>query len=227
MSSPVHPFTAAIRAGLAAQRDEENAKAMQAYAKSKLPFYGIKAKPQKENFRNVNKQYPIKSFEEYELVIRELWDASYREEWYAACMLAERYKKYIIMDALPLYRMMIETGAWWDLVDGIAAYLIGGLLEKNREEMTKILYQWIEDDHLWIRRSAILAQLKFKENTDWTMLREFCEKCLHEDTFWMRKAIGWSLRQYSKSNPDAVREFVDKHRENMATVTLKEAVKYI
>ena len=123
--------------------------------------------------------------------------------------------------------MMIETGAWWDYVDMIAAHLIGNLLANYPDVMKPEMRCWIEDDDLWIRRSAILSQLRFKRDTDGDMLFEFCSNCLSEESFWIRKAVGWALREYSKSEAESVRRFVTEHRHLMSRVTLKEAEKYI
>jgi len=223
----MHPLTTAIRAAYASAADPKQAPAMQKYMKSSLPYYGIKLPLQRKINRELFKLHPVKSFDEYVVVIRKLWDASYREERYAAIAVAEHFRPFITMEALPTYRMMIETGAWWDLVDGIAAHLIGELLCKHPVEMKIILKEWIKDSDLWIRRSAILAQLRFKTDTDSELLFEFCAKCLQEQSFWIRKAVGWSLRDYSKVAPEKVRAFVEEYRKNMSGVTLREARKYI
>jgi len=222
-----HILTSEIRAGLAAGANAEKAHYMQKYAKSEMPFRGVQADVQRKIYAEALKQYPITTKEEYELVIRELWQAEYREERYGAFYVAEKYGKFQTMEMLPLYREMIVTSAWWDLVDAIAAHLIGALLAKYPQEMKPALYQWIEDDDLWIRRSAILAQLTFKDKTDWRTLEDFCAKCLEEKSFWIRKAIGWALRQYSKSNADAVKNFVERYKDKMSGVTYREARKYI
>jgi len=223
----VHPLTELIRQILANSANPENAAPMQAYMKSEMPFRGVKAGDRKAIFSHVIKKVPVKSLDEYERIIRELWYANYREERYMAVTLARRFKKFQVIEMLPLYKMMIQTGAWWDYVDELAAHLVGSLLRKYPDEIKPILKQWIEDEDVWIRRSAILAQLQFKGETDAKLLFEFCESRLDESVFWITKAIGWALRAYSKTEPFAVRSFVDHHRDRMSRVTLKEAVKYI
>ena len=223
----LHPLTNALRTALAQAGDKEHAPQMQAYMKSEMPFKGVRGPVQKQIFQDVFKQYPLKSFDEYELIIRELWNASYREERYGALVLARRYKKFQIMGALPIYRMLIETGAWWDFVDLIASHLIVNLLKKYPSEMKNILHEWITDENLWIRRSAILSQLFFKKDTDAEMLLSFCSACIDENVFWIQKAIGWALRQYSKVESQIVRQYVEANRERLSKVSLREAVKYI
>jgi len=221
-------LTSAIRLALEAAANPANAVQMQKYMKSQTPYRGVNAPAQRKIYAQAVKQYPVKSSDEYQSVIEELWDnGSYREEKYAAFYIADRYKKFQTLDALDLYRHLIVSGAWWDLVDGVASHLIGNLLQKHTQEMKKVLYAWIEDKDLWIRRTAILAQIRLKNETNWEMLKYFCEKCLTEESFWIRKAIGWALREYSKTNPSAVRDFVQQNASRMSTVSLREARKYI
>ncbi|MDP8240542.1 MAG: DNA alkylation repair protein [Candidatus Hatepunaea meridiana] len=223
----IHPLITEIRSAYRSAANAENALAMRNYMKSEMLFHGVKSAMRKEINSIVFRKFKIISFAEYECVIRELWATEYREERYSAISFARKHKKFQTLDALPIYRMMIETGAWWDFVDEIAAHLIGNMLQTFPAEMKEELKRWIKDDNLWIRRTAILAQLRFKKDTDHEMLFDFCRQCLDEKTFWIRKAIGWALRQYSKDEPDRVREFFNKYRDRMSTVTLKEVVKYI
>ncbi|NQU05042.1 MAG: DNA alkylation repair protein [Calditrichaeota bacterium] len=222
-----HPLTIEIRSAFKVAANPEEAPAMQSYVKSELLFYGVKSPARKEIYKILFNKHGIADSTEYERIIRELWDAGYHEERYAAISFAVRYKKFHTLEALQLYRMMIISGAWWDLVDGIACDLINPLLKKFQHEMKERLKQWIKDDDIWIRRTAILSQLRFKSDTDHKMLFDFCKQCLHEKSFWIRKAIGWALREYSKSEPDRVRMFVDENREAMSGLSLKEASKYI
>ncbi len=223
----MHPLTHTIRENLQMAADPEYAPQMQAYMKSEMPYRGVKSAEQRQIYKAVFAEFPLKSFGEFSQVLTELWNAEYREERYAAITLALKYKKYQTMEALPIYRMMITTSAWWDLVDGVAADLIGVLLEKYPSEMKPEMERWILDEDQWIRRTAILSQLRFKGKTDKQMLFRFCESCLDEKSFWIRKAVGWALREYSKTDPDAVREFYQKNVERMSGVTRREVEKYI
>ncbi len=227
MAHKLHPMIVGIRKDLRQIANPDYARRMQAYMKSEMLYHGIKSAEQTKVKQKWFKEFPVASFNEYIELIQDLWAADFREERYVAISLGNKYKKFQTMEALPVYQMMIQDGAWWDYVDAIAANLIGALLKKYPAEMRTVLYQWIEHDDLWLRRSAILAQLKFKANTDETMLFEFCARCMEEKVFWIRKAIGWALREYSKTNPDSVREFVEKTHERMSGVTWREARKYI
>jgi len=213
---------------LAEYANPEYAATMQKYMKSKMPFRGVKTPTLTRVTTGLFKRHTVRSFDEYEATVRDLWEsAEFREERYVAIGFARKYLTYQTLEALRLYRMMIETGAWWDYVDTIAQHLIGELLRRFPTEMKPKMRRWIKDEHLWIRRSAILSQNSFKSKTDEAMLFEFCLECMDEKVFWTQKAIGWALREYSKTNPKSVREFVEAHKRAMSRVTLNEAGKYI
>lgn len=228
MTPVEHPLPACIREGLKRVADPSRAAGAQAYMKSEMPFLGVAAAPLRKVCKAGWKAHPVENAADYHAVVADLWDrAGHREERYAALETARKYIRFSSMESLPLWRRMIEEGAWWDTGDVIAKWLIGRLLEQYPDRMKAELEGWIRDDHLWVRRSAVQAQLSFKDKTDAGLLFSFCERCLEEKTFWMRKAIGWALREYGKVNPEAVRDFVEKHRDRMAGLTMREASKYI
>lgn len=216
-----------VRKSLLELENPSNARHMQDYMKSKMPFRGVMSPDQKMIFREVVKRHKFNSFKLYINVIEDLWDADYREERYIAISIARKFKLYHTLEALDTYEMMIRTGEWWDYVDAISANLIGSLLVKYSDEMNPLIKGWIVDENIWIRRSAILSQLRLKEKTDKKMLFSFCKKCLHEDSFWTRKAIGWALREYSKTDPNSVHRFIQSHEKSMSTLTKREASRYL
>ncbi|MFC2150502.1 DNA alkylation repair protein [Calditrichota bacterium] len=222
-----HQFVLTIREGLKSSANHQNAVPMQIYMKSEMPYRGVKSPQQKKIFQSSSKNWQPGDLNEYLKVIEQLWDAEYREERYAAIFIAQKYKKFQTLEALLTYRMMIKTGAWWDYVDAIASHLIGSLLQNYPDNMKPLMYEWIEDEDVWIRRTALLCQLKFKAETDQQMLFDFCRKRLGEESFWIRKAIGWALREYSKSKCEEVSRFVEKQSHKMSGLTLREASKYL
>jgi len=121
---------------------------------------------------------------------------------------------------------MIRTNSWWDTVDTIAPNLVGHLV-KTHHELTKLMDQWIEDPYLWIRRAALLHQLRWKEMTDEETLFRYCQKTMHEKDFFIRKAIGWVLREYSKTNPRSVKKFIAKYQSNLSPLSIREGSKYL
>jgi 3-methyladenine DNA glycosylase AlkD len=129
------------------------------------------------------------------------------------------------MDALPMYEEMIVTGAWWDFVDTIAAHGIGGLLRTNKLPMSRTMLRWSRSPDMWKRRTSILCQLTFKKETDLKLLYACIEPSMDSTEFFLRKAIGWALRQYAWTNPDEVRLYVQKNVARLSSLSRREALK--
>ena len=162
---------------------------------------------------------------DYEESTLALWNLPHREEKYAALYFAGAHDDYIRAKALPLFERLIREGAWWDLVDEIATHLSGRVLFKERKLAKPIIGKWIEDDDLWIRRAALLSQIGHKAETDTKQLFEHCLLLAHEKDFFIRKAIGWALRDYSWTNPELVRQFIDSQGQSLSPLSKKEAMK--
>lgn len=231
MSNTVNDLIRDIRDGFAAQANPEIAGPQQAYTKSDLPYYGLKTPAVRGVLKSLLKQHTLRSVDEWDLAIRTLWDTvTHREEWYAAIAIAEygRYREYrTALDALPLYEHMIRTGAWWDVCDGIAIHLVGGVLMAHREEATATMRQWSIDEHLWIRRCSILSQNRHREHTDTNLLRDCILASMDDMDFFSRKAIGWALRDYSRTDPAWVVAFVDEFQDRLSGLSTREALKHI
>lgn len=127
---------------------------------------------------------------------------------------------------LETFERMLRQKAWWDTVDLISSKLVGLLLQKF-PELVRRMENWIQDDFLWIRRCALIFQLSYKAATDEAMLFRFCMLRMHEEGFFIRKAIGWALRQYSKTNPDAVRRFIAENDDGLSNLSKREGSKYV
>ena len=228
-----HAQDALIRSlhdGLARLADPAKALAMQAYMKSRMPYWGVQMPEQRRLFRAVFAAHPLASFEQWRDAILALWrEAAHREERYAALALAgdRRYRAYQTLDALPLYEELIVTGAWWDLVDGLASHQIGDLLRTYPESMRQTMLAWSRDPDLWKRRTAILCQLGFKALTDDALLYACIEPNVADRDFFIRKAIGWALREYAKTNPDSVRRFVREHDAALSPLSRREATRHL
>lgn len=212
---------------LSAVADQERAIAMAAYLKTDDPFYGVGRKEQKPVFADLITRFPIASSDEYEDAVRALWARPHREEKYLAIDLAKRYLTFITTPRLPLYRTLVTEGAWWDFVDAVAAHLVGRVLLQDREVVAPTMRAWIEDPDMWIRRTALLSQLTHKGATDEDMLFEFCLARAHEKEFFIRKAIGWALRQHARLAPGEVAAFVLEHREQLSPLSFREATKHL
>jgi len=224
------PLIRALKKSLRAAADPVKAPAMQAYMKSSMPYLGVQAPQLRRAIREVFAAHPLASFEEWCGAVLELWrTARYREERYAAIELAgyNRYRQFRSIDALPMYEEMIASGAWWDFVDAIATHQLGELLRKHPAEMSAILRQWAAGEDIWKRRSAILAQISFKGDTDLKLLYDCIEPSLGASEFFLRKGIGWALRQYAWTDPAEVIRFVRRHEARLSPLSKREALKNV
>jgi 3-methyladenine DNA glycosylase AlkD len=223
----VTQMTEWVAAELAAVAHPDKAAGMQAYLKTDMPFYGVQTPARTAILRKVVTRFPLDSPEDYVDAVAALWEQPHREEKYLAIGLAAHHRQFVTLDAVPLYERIIVEGAWWDFVDTVASDLIGQVLLDSRPEMSAVLDRWIDDHDLWRRRTAIIAQLKHKEQTDEERLFRYCLARSWEKEFFIRKAIGWALRQYARVAPDAVREFVLAHRDAWSGLTFREATKHL
>ena len=214
-----------VQNGLSKRSNPGRAGPMAAYMKTVMPFYGVEKRGRVEVFRGVRTSFVPKNFDEYNEAVLALWSLPHREEKYLAITLARTYPDFIGLPSLPLYERMIREGAWWDLVDEPAIHLVGQVYLDAEPKMGAILNRWIDDPDLWIRRTAILAQISHKEWTDSKRLFRYCLRRASETEFFIRKAIGWALREYAKTAPHEVANFLRKNRPALSGLSFREAAK--
>jgi len=198
---------------------------MAAYLKTDMPFYGVQKPDRVPIYKEMKKRFQPQSQQDYEGAVLALWSLPHREEKYAAITFSLQNETFITAKSLPLYERLIREGAWWDLVDGVASDLVGRVLLEQRSRTRPVIERWIDDDDFWIRRTAILAHLRHKEQTDANQLFDHCLRRAHEKEFFIRKAIGWALREYSKAAPEEVGEFLLKNREALSSLSFREGAK--
>ena len=216
--------------------DPERAAGQQRYMKSALPFHGLTTPQLRETLRPIldNPAYRMEDRPQWEATVRALWDgATHREQRYAATALAghRHYRPWQDTETLGLYRHLAVTGAWWDHVDDIASHLVGPILRADPDRVAPVLRRWAEADDMWLRRTAILAQLGSKAGTDSRLLADCLTANLAGSRFgaefFVRKAIGWALREHAKTDPDWVRAFVSRHAARLSPVSRREATKHL
>jgi 3-methyladenine DNA glycosylase AlkD len=220
----------ALRAALAAHADPAKAAEQQRYMKSAMPYYGLGLPLTRSVTRPILRGYAPPGRAGHEATVRALWDgAGHREEWYVAIALARHRAAAPWQDvaSLDLCRHLVVTGAWWDVVDEIAAHLVGGVLAGHRAAATPILADWARGPDLWLRRTAVLAQLRHGRDTDTDFLRSAIEANVADSSFWLRKATGWALRQYARTDPDWVRAEVARLGPRLAPLSRREALKHL
>ena len=217
-----------LRRALAESADTSKAGAMQAYMKSSMPYHGVPTPQCRRICRELFKTVSFNTEKEWQRLVLHIWrGAQFREERYAAIEFCElrAADPYQTMDALPLYEEMIVTGAWWDYVDVIASHRLGTLLRRYPRVMGREMRAWSRCDDVWKRRAAILCQLQFKKDTDLRLLYDCIEPSVPSREFFLRKAIGWALRQYAWTNPKEVRRYVRENQKRLSPLSKKEALK--
>ena len=206
--------------------DSEKALQMEQYMKGIAPFYGIQSIPRRHATLEIFRSYRNLSKDVIFQLVHALWQSPMRECQYAAMDILDRSKWLLSFDDLPFILGLIRTNPWWDTVDHLAAHQVGELV-KAQPNRSEIIIPWTEDPDLWIRRTAILCQLKYKEQTDAEILEETLVRTMDDPQFFIQKAIGWSLREYSKTNPHFVINFLEGHGHQLGSVAIREAKKYI
>ena len=207
------------------QRNEANAESMKKYMKEHFPFLGIK-KPQRSE---LEKQF----FQETGLLkdsfnhefIQELWAKEEREYQYTALVYMEKSLKKLEKADLPFMEELIKRKSWWDTVDAIATKPVGTIAEKFPEVVSGTIDGWAISENLWLRRAALLFQLKYKGKTNEEVLYHYIKQNADSKEFFIQKAIGWALREFSKTNPASVKTFIEGTR--LAALSIREGSKYL
>ena len=221
----------ALRAALNERADPTKAPGMQAYMKSDMPCLGVQTPALRALCREVFAAHPLRTQARWLDTILSIWRrAEYREERYAAINLAgyRAYRGFQTLEALPCYEEMVSDGAWWDYVDAIAIRLVGGLLSRHPgKKMKRHMLDWARSPDIWKRRTAILCQLKFKDATDTGLLHACIEPSVEHREFFLRKAIGWALREHAKTDPDGVVAYVTANAHRMSALSKREALRVL
>ncbi|MFG1920283.1 DNA alkylation repair protein [Cryptosporangium sp. NPDC048952] len=218
----------AVRAALAEAADPDRAPGMQAYMKSTMPYLGVPKPVRAKAVKPIFAEHVLPDRESWGRAVRTLWhDASYREERYAAIDLTgyRAYRQFQDIGTLDLYRELVVDGAWWDFVDEIASRRVGPILLADRRGATPLIRAWSTDPDKWLRRTSIICQLSFKQDTDLALLADVIEPNTADPEFFLRKAIGWALRQYAWTDPDWVRAYIGAHESELSPLSKREALK--
>lgn len=212
-----------IFAILRAATNPEKAAAMAAYMRDQFPFLGIPTPARRKLSRDFLKAMS-KTVIDWDFVGK-CWEQPEREFQYLAKDYLSKLKSALTAAEIPKLRELAVQKSWWDTVDGLDVII--GDIALRFPEVNETLLQWSKDENLWLRRIAIDHQLGRKDKTNTQLLEQIIINNFGEKEFFINKAIGWSLREYSKTNPDWVRAFIERHRNEMAALSIREASKYI
>ena len=195
--------------------------------KSAMPFLGVRVPEVRRLARLIAREHPPATLDMLEDTVLELWDnATHREERYAGAALMRLPVTKGRRSLLPLHEHMAVTGAWWDHVDEIAHH-IADLHDAHPVETAHDVRRWSTHDDLWLRRLSIISQLGRRDRVDVELLTEVIEANMGDSEFFIRKAIGWALREYARVDPDWVRRFVADHDDQLGGLSKREALKHV
>ena len=219
-----------LRSELKRVADPRKAPAMQRYMKSDIPYHGVPAPILRQVFRALLAELEFEEADSWESMVLHIWrNARFREEMYAAIALCESRKadSFQTPEALPIYQEMIVTGAWWDVVDPLASHCVGKLLRRYPSRIGRTLRAWSRSRDIWKRRTSIICQLGFKQDTDLELLYACIEPSLDSKEFFLRKAIGWALRQYAWTDPREIQRYILAHDSRLSALSKREALRSI
>lgn len=220
-----------VRARLAADADPARAEGQQRYMKSAMPYLGVTLPRTTAIAKAAFASHPLASSEDWRDTVLALFrEATHRELWYVAEQLAEwrAYREYAArLESLDIYEALITEGAWWDIVDGVAAHLVGGLFQTDAAWTTARMREWSTDAHLWKRRTSIICQLRRRNEVDLALLYDCIAANVDDRDFFIRKAIGWALREVAKTQPQEVIRYVEEHRDALSPLSKREALKNV
>ena len=205
-------------------RNELLAESMSKYMQDKFRFLGVRGATRTEIYKKYFPEARKSKVIDWDF-IENCWNKEEREFQYVVVYYLKAMQRFLKREDISRLKYLIVTKSWWDTVD-LLAKVVGSLVIRI-EGYDQIMLEWSEDSNIWLRRVAILYQLSLKDKVDKQILDKILVNNLDDNEFFINKAIGWALRDYSKFNPEWVREFIKKNKDNMANLSIREASKYI
>ena len=219
-------FITEIKQSFEANEDIAYGQKQSDYLKNNFPCYGIPTQARREILKNCSAEHQEDIKDDFRTICWELYQFPHREMHHAAIdiFIKEIKKKFQIHD-IQLIEKLITTNSWWDSVDTLAKYAVGGYLKAFPEKKYSVIESFSGSENMWLNRTAIIFQLGYKQKTDFELLVSECEKHKHSNEFFIQKAIGWALREYGSINPSGVLEYVN--HANLKPLSKKEALRKI
>lgn len=219
-------FITTIKNAFEANQDITNGQKQSDYLKNHFPCYGIPTPTRREILKECAAEYQEDIKDDFRSICWELYQFPHREMHHTAIdIFTKEIKKKFQVNDIQLIKKFITTNSWWDSVDTLAKYAVGGYFQKFPEKKYAFIDEFSNSDNMWLNRTAIIFQLGYKAKTDFELLVSECEKHKHSNEFFIQKAIGWALREYGSINPNAVLDYVNS--TNLKPLSKKEAVRKI
>jgi 3-methyladenine DNA glycosylase AlkD len=235
MIKKLHPYVEGLVLLLKEHNNITNAHDMEKYMRNRFKFFGITSEPRRALLREYMKKEGLPAEDQLSEIITQFWNLPYRELHYCTVELLvktlTKYSKKPVRNLPAVFQdpgfieFLIVHNSWWDTVDAIAVQLAGLWLKMHPGQIKQVTGKWIRSDNMWLQRSALLFQLKYKKETDTDLLFSYIKKHASSKEFFIEKAIGWALREYSKTDPAKVQDFV-KHTQ-LRPLSVREASRII
>jgi len=213
-----------LRKKLIENSDPELARQMESYMRNKFKFYGLKTPERRKSYHDLIKLEKANKKIDWKF-LDQAWADEHREAQYFVCDYLIALEKYLKFEDIDHIFNYVKSKQWWDTIDSLIKPI--GKLGLRDERVNELMLAWSKDDDFWVRRVAIEHQLLRKDKMNVELLNAILENNLGSSEFFINKAIGWALRDYSKTNPNWVENFIRKHHTEMATLSIKEGRKYL
>lgn len=213
-----------LKQNLIENSNPDLAKQMEKYLRNKFKFYDLKSPERRKSYHDLIKAEKKNKKIDWKL-LDQAWSDSHREAQYFVCDYLISLEKYLTFEDIDQIFNYIKSKQWWDTIDSLIKPI--GKIGLRDEKVNDLMLTWSKDNDFWVRRVAIEHQLLRKDKMNIELLEKILENNLNSSEFFINKAIGWALRDYSKTNPEWVREFIENHVSDMAPLSIKEGSKYI
>jgi 3-methyladenine DNA glycosylase AlkD len=221
----MNTYVNALKTLYQSHADPVAAAPMKAYMRNQFDYLGIKTPEQRQLFKGFIVEHGLPDLDDLAPILLDLWDLPEREFQYAALGLLGRFENQLPAEFIDTIETLLTTKSWWDTVDSLAGNTVGGHFKRFPAVRDATLKRWRISDDFWLRRTCILFQLGYKSETDFNLLKDIIRENLGSKEFFINKAIGWALRQYTRVDPDGVRAFVVE--TPLAPLSAREALKWL